>query len=85
MIEGGMGAISIIAAILIAANAEKRGVWTGIIDMLVTLTIVNPLVFYFEQFSTIIIAVLQFSLFILLIRYLKRFVHSENIEKNTRA
>lgn len=85
MIEGGMGAISIIAAILIAANAEKRGVWTGIIDMLVTLTIVNPLVFYFEQFSTIIIAVLQFSLFILLIRYLKRFLHSENIEKNTRA
>lgn len=85
LIEGGMGAISIIAAVMLIIKAEKIGVWTGMIGLLVTLTIVNPLVFYFEQFSTIILAIFQFSLFILLIRYRKRFLPGESRKKITRA
>ncbi len=85
MVEGGMGMISIIAAVMLFFKAEKIAVWIGIIDLLVTLTIVNPLVFYFEQFSTIILAIFQFSLFVLLIRYRKRFLHDISPEKIMRA
>ena len=48
--------------------------WLGIADMLITLTIVNLLIFYFDQFSTIILAIYQFTLFSILLRYQRRFV-----------
>lgn len=85
LLGGGAGIVSIIAAVMLSFKAERTAVWVGIIDLLVTLTIVNPLVFYFEQFSTIVLAVFQFVLFILLIRYRKLFLEEDNAEKKTRA
>ncbi len=85
LLGGGLGVISIFAAILLIFKAERKAIWIGIIDLLVTLTIVNPLVFYFEQFSTIVLAVFQFVLFILIIRYRKRFLEKEKSKKKTRA
>ncbi len=74
MIEGVTGVLAVISGLMIVFKATRQGVWLAIINLLFTLTIVNPLVFYFEQFSTIIIAALQFLLFILLIRYRIRFL-----------
>jgi hypothetical protein len=78
LIEGGVGVLAILSAIMVLFKFEKRGVMLGIVDLLVTLTIVNPLVFYFEQFSTLIVAAFQFILLILLIRYRKRLQRMEN-------
>lgn len=74
LIEGGAGILAILSALMVIFGFEKQGVMLGIVDLLVTLTIVNPLVFYFEQFSTLVVAALQFILLILLIRYRKRFL-----------
>ncbi|HNR01663.1 MAG TPA: hypothetical protein PKK59_03925 [Anaerolineaceae bacterium] len=74
LIEGGAGILAILSALMVLFKFEKQGVMLGIIVLLVTLTVVNPLVFYFEQFSTLIVAAMQFILLILLIRYRKRFL-----------
>ena len=76
-IEGVTGALAIVSALLIQFTAIRWGVWLGIIDLLITLTVVNPLVFYFEQFSTIVIATLQSLLFILLIRFRQRYLTAD--------
>lgn len=77
LIEGSAGVIAVASALMVMLKLEKKGVMLGIIDLLVTLTIVNPLVFYFEQFSTLIVAAFQFVLLILLIRYRKRFLRQK--------
>ncbi len=74
ILEGGFGLIAIVSAILLFFKAEKIGTWIGIIGLLVALTLVNLLVFYFEQFSTIMMASVQFILLVLLLRYKKRFL-----------
>jgi len=74
LLEGGTGVLAFISAILILLKKEKTGIWLGIVDMLVALTVVNLLVFYFDQFSTILLAAYQFILFALLLRYQRRFL-----------
>jgi hypothetical protein len=77
LLEGGAGVVSVVAAFLLLIRSEVKGIWTGIVDLLVTLTVVNPLVFYFEQFSSLIAAFFQFILFVLLLRYKQRFLTQE--------
>lgn len=72
--EGSLGLLAVISAILILAGKEKVGMLLAYIDMLVTLTIVNLVIFYFDQFSTIFFAIGQFVLLILIIRYRERFI-----------
>ncbi len=74
LLEGGFGLLGWIAAILILLKREKPGFLVGIVGLLVSLTVVNLLVFYFEQFSTITVASLQFLLLLLLFRYKQRFL-----------
>jgi hypothetical protein len=74
LLEGSTGILALIAAILLILKQEKAGIWLGIADMLITLTIVNLLIFYFDQFSTILLAAYQFMLFAMLIRFQKRFL-----------
>jgi len=69
-----MGVISIIAASLMLFDLDKAGIWLGIGGMLLTLTLVNLLIFYFDQFSTIILAGYQFILLSFLLRYQRRFI-----------
>lgn len=76
ILEGGFGMLACLAAILILCKAEKLGTWIGLISLLISLTIVNLLVFYFDQFSTILMASVQFALLVLLLRYKKRFMSS---------
>ena len=77
LMEGGVGILSLAAFILLMVKAEKAGIWLGLIVLLITLTVVNPLVFYFEQFSSLIATVFHFILFVLLLRYKQRFLPQE--------
>lgn len=74
LIEGSTGVMAFIAAVLLTFKLEKKAVWLGIMDMLLTLTIVDPLIFYFDQFSTILLAAFQLVLFVLLLRYKKLYL-----------
>lgn len=74
LLEGGTGAIAFLAALLLAVKKDKTAIWLGVADMLLVLTVVNLLIFYFDQFSTIFLAAYQFILFSILLRYRKRFL-----------
>lgn len=73
LLEGSMGILSLIAAFFLAVKSERVGTWIGITALLITLTMVNLLIFYFDQFSTIVLAAYQFILMVLLLRYQRRF------------
>lgn len=72
--------LELIAALLLLAAAcflivgkDRLGVFVGNLAIIFSLTVVNLLVFYFDQFSTIILAVMQFTLFLMLTQYKRRF------------
>jgi hypothetical protein len=73
IIEDGSGVIALCAATMILFNKDKPGAWLGKIGLLVTLTIVDLIIFYFDQFSTIILVGYHFILLILVISFQRRF------------
>lgn len=68
-LEGAVGLAFIITAVLLALGKDKRGVPLALAGLMVNLTVVNLLVFFFDQFSTIAIASVQFILLIGVLRY----------------
>lgn len=72
--EGTTGLIALVACGFVIARKEKLGMELAYLDMLVILTVVNLVIFYFDQFSTILFAVGQFVLLMLIIRYRDRFI-----------
>lgn len=74
LLEGSMGVLSLAAAFFLAVRSERVGVWLGITALLISMTVVNLLVFYFDQFSTIVLATYEFVLMMLIIRYQRRFL-----------
>ena len=55
------------------SGREEQGLRLLYFILLLFLTVVNLLEFYFEQFSTIVPAIVQFVLLLLVIHYRKRF------------
>jgi CHASE2 domain-containing sensor protein len=55
-------------------NREEQGLRLLFFVLLLFLSVVNLLEFYFEQFSTIVPATIQFLLLLLLIHYRRRFM-----------
>jgi len=68
-LEGAVGLAFIITAVLLALGKDNRGVPLALAGLMVNLTVVNLLVFFFDQFSTIAIASVQFILLIGVLRY----------------
>lgn len=73
-IEGILGLLLILASVCVYLGRERRGVNLGAISLVVSLTLVNPLVFYLEQFSTILLTLLQFSVLILCLYFRASFL-----------
>ena len=71
-LEGVVGLMLISAAIILAIGKDRIGIRLAYYSLLVALTVTNLLVFYFEQFSTIITATIQFVLLLLVLRYRRR-------------
>ncbi len=72
--EGTLAVITIICGFLFLIKREHIAVRIAIANLLVSFTIANLLLFYFDQFSTIINALIQLILFLTLIRYQSRFL-----------
>jgi hypothetical protein len=72
LLEGAMGIVAFIAALFFMFKKDRIAVWTGIVDLVFTLVVVNLLTFYFDQFSTIAFAAVQFLLLVLLLFYKRR-------------
>jgi len=73
-LQAASGALLMIAAILFIAGKENRAIQFSILSLLLSLTTVNLLVFYFDQFSTIIPAMVQFFLLLGVLHYRKRYL-----------
>ncbi|MCJ7824350.1 MAG: hypothetical protein MUP44_05575, partial [Anaerolineales bacterium] len=71
-LEGSAGLILILAAMLILLGWDGWGLNLGVIGLLLSLAGVNLLVFYYEQFSTIITAAVQLVLLLAIFRYRQR-------------
>ena len=75
-LEGSMGVIMIIAAGLFTFRRDRRAFMIAYLGLLLSLTIVNLLLFYYDQFSTISSALIQFIILLALLRYRNRFLKS---------
>lgn len=75
-LEGVIGLIMLIGAVLMARGREQPGSWMGYIGLLAALTTANLLRFYFYQFETILLSVAEFFLLLALLRYRRVFLGS---------
>ena len=71
-LEVTLGFLLVVSAGLLAAGRVRIGSALAFIVLILSLTTLNLLLFYFEQFSTIITTTIQFVLVFALIRYRRR-------------
>ncbi|MFQ5942530.1 MAG: hypothetical protein ACE5JF_03145 [Anaerolineales bacterium] len=74
VLEGVVGLLILAGAVLLLLGRQRRGTALAFVGLLLSLVVVNLLTFYFEQFSTIIAAIVQFVLLVGVIRYRQRFM-----------
>ena len=78
------GLILVIAGVLLLIRREAFGIGLGSLGLVLALSMINLLVFYFDQFSTIIAAAFQFSTLLGLGYYRRHFLpRSTNPRKPT--
>jgi hypothetical protein len=73
-LEGAVGSLLLMACILLVLRRDRHGLTFGYFGLLLALTTVNLLVFFFEQFSTIALALLQFGLLMGIIHFRRRYL-----------
>jgi hypothetical protein len=73
-LQGMVGLLLLGAALFLLIGRDQRGIALGYFGLLLYLLTVNLLVLYFDQFTTIIVTLIQFALFIGIIRYRQRFL-----------
>jgi hypothetical protein len=73
-LESTAGLMLIISAGLLIANRDHAAVLFAYWSLLISLTVINMLVFYFDQFSAIITSIVQFGLLLGSIYYRRRYL-----------
>jgi HPt (histidine-containing phosphotransfer) domain-containing protein len=74
-LEIAIGMILIVSAGLMAMRKDRQAIAFGYLGLLILLTIINLLIFYFDQFSTIINALVQLVFLLALFYYRDHFLH----------
>lgn len=69
-----LGMLMIISSILLALRKDKIATQLAFWALLISLTISNLLLFYFDQFVTILYASIEFLLIIMILSYQKRYL-----------
>jgi hypothetical protein len=76
-LQAACGVVVLVGTVLLLFNRDRRGISLSFFGLLLFLTMTNLLEFYFDQFSTIGPAMIEFALLLLLIHYRRRFIHSK--------
>jgi hypothetical protein len=71
-LEGATGILLLAACVLLLIGRERRAMMFSYLALLMSLTIVDLLVFFYEQFSTIALAMIQFVLLMAVMQYRQR-------------
>jgi len=74
ILEGIVALMLLASTILLLTRQVHRGLSYSYYSLILSLTTVNLLVFYFNQFSTIIPALIQFTLLLLVMYYRRHFL-----------
>jgi hypothetical protein len=80
VLEGIVGLILITAAVALFVRREQAGMAAGRLGLMLSLTVVDLMVFYFDQFSTILLASVQFMALIGLHGFRRRFLRPRRWE-----
>jgi hypothetical protein len=73
-LEGAIGLMLLLTAVLLLVGKERSGILLGYTTLVFTITIVNLVVFYFDQFSNTFDAIIQFMILFGFLRYRRRFL-----------
>ncbi len=73
VLEVAIGALALISACLLAVKRINAGVAVGYLSLLAALLALDTVVFYFAQFSTILVVAYQFLILLGLLSYRRRF------------
>jgi hypothetical protein len=76
VLEIAVGLVLLISVVLLAARKKRLAFDLGYLSLLVSLTVLDMLLFYFEQFSAIAIVLIQFVVLYGVIYYRQRFLQS---------
>lgn len=76
-LEGITGILLLVSAILLIVGIERRGLAFSYLSLLMSLAVVDLVVFYFDQFSTIVMATIQFSLLLALLYYRRKYMNAD--------
>jgi len=74
ILEAVVGMMLGVAALALLVRRESGGVALGMMGLMLSLTVIDLMVFYFDQFSTILLAAVQFTVLIGLHAYRRRFL-----------
>lgn len=74
LMQGGVGVVLVAGAVFLVSGRENQGLRLSFFALLLYLSVVNLLLFYYNQFSTIITAVIQFSLLLGVLYYRQRYI-----------
>jgi hypothetical protein len=84
-LQGAVGLLLWIAAGLLVAGQERQGIRLGYLGLLLSLTAVDLLMFYFDQFSAILPAIVQFGLLLGALVYRRRYLTAHEESKHPLA
>ena len=73
-LQGLVGAILFLGAALLLAGKDRRGLQVGYIGLLASLTSVNLLTLYYNQFGNLLLTVVEFGLLLFLLHYRRRYL-----------
>jgi|SRR5450759_2523182 len=73
-LEISVGLIYIISAVFLATRFERRGLNLGFVGLVFSLAVVDMVVFYFNQFTTIVYALVQTAVLLGMMVYRQRFL-----------
>ncbi len=74
ILEGGTGFMLVIAGGMLVVGQEQRGIRIATLALIVWLTVINLLVFYFDQFGAVVAALFQFLILLVLAYYRGRYL-----------
>jgi hypothetical protein len=74
LLESAVGFTLLASAAFLIFKQDRRGIMLGSIGMLVYLVTVNLFVLYFDQFTFILVTVIEFGFYLSMLRYRRRFL-----------
>lgn len=80
-LEGTIGLLLVVAGVLLAIGHDHRGIELGYLGLLLSLTMVNLVLFYFDQFGNIFLTLTEFVLLVTLLHYRWLYIHHPAISE----